>query len=131
MVKEALHERANLLEIAPHLSYPLPIMLPVYKLWQLPYYWFGIKLYDMVAGKKCVKSSYVLSKQKALEYFPMLRKDKLVGALVYYDGQHNDARMNISIALTATRFGATIANHVRVVDLIKERVSYFKKFSLF
>lgn len=31
MVKEALEERANLLEIAPHLSAPLPIMLPVYK----------------------------------------------------------------------------------------------------
>ncbi len=31
MVKEALHERANLLNIAPHLSAPLPIMLPVYK----------------------------------------------------------------------------------------------------
>lgn len=31
LVKEALHERANLLEIAPHLSHPLPIMLPVYR----------------------------------------------------------------------------------------------------
>lgn len=31
MVKEALAERANLIEIAPHLSYPFPIMLPVYK----------------------------------------------------------------------------------------------------
>lgn len=31
MVKEALLERGNLLEIAPHLSAPLPIMLPVYK----------------------------------------------------------------------------------------------------
>ena len=31
MVKEALTERANLLQIAPHLAYPLPIMLPVYK----------------------------------------------------------------------------------------------------
>ncbi|KAH7714274.1 Protein T25G3.4 [Aphelenchoides avenae] len=31
MVKEALFERANLLDIAPHLSGPLPIMLPVYK----------------------------------------------------------------------------------------------------
>jgi len=30
--------------------------------------------------------------------------------------------MNLSIALTATRFGATIANHCRVLDLIKERV---------
>lgn len=31
MVREALYERANLLEIAPHLASPLPIMLPVYK----------------------------------------------------------------------------------------------------
>jgi len=37
MVKEALHERGNLLDIAPHLSFPLPIMLPVYK-----YYPFSI-----------------------------------------------------------------------------------------
>ncbi|KAF5395018.1 Glycerol-3-phosphate dehydrogenase [Paragonimus heterotremus] len=31
MVNEALSERANLIDIAPHLAYPLPIMLPVYK----------------------------------------------------------------------------------------------------
>ncbi|XP_017591560.1 PREDICTED: glycerol-3-phosphate dehydrogenase, mitochondrial-like [Corvus brachyrhynchos] len=86
MVKEALEERARLLQSAPHLSAPLPIMLPIYKWWQLPYYWVGIKLYDLVAGSQCLKSSYVLTKSRALELFPMLRKDKLVGAIVYYDG---------------------------------------------
>ncbi|KAK8747350.1 hypothetical protein OTU49_016768, partial [Cherax quadricarinatus] len=121
MVKEALHERANLLDIAPHLSYPLPIMLPVYKWWQLPYYWVGIKMYDLVAGSKCIKSSYAISKARALEVFPMLKKDRLVGAIVYYDGQHNDSRMNLSIALTATRLGATIANHARAISLLKEK----------
>nr|XP_046238132.1 glycerol-3-phosphate dehydrogenase, mitochondrial isoform X3 [Scatophagus argus] len=121
MVKEALHERANLLEIAPHLSAPLPIMLPVYKWWQLPYYWAGIKMYDLVAGIQCLKSSYVLSKTKALELFPMLNKDKLVGAIVYYDGQHNDARMNLAIGLTAARYGATIANYTEVVRLLKKK----------
>ena len=30
MVSEALQERANLVDIAPHLAYALPIMLPVY-----------------------------------------------------------------------------------------------------
>lgn len=44
-------------------------------------------MYDLVAGIQCLKSSYVLSKTKALELFPMLKKDKLVGAIVYYDGQ--------------------------------------------
>ncbi|KAG9340892.1 hypothetical protein JZ751_020085 [Albula glossodonta] len=120
MVKEALHERSNLLDIAPHLSAPLPIMLPVYKWWQLPYYWAGIKMYDLVAGGQCLKSSYVLSKTKALELFPMLKKDKLVGAIVYYDGQHNDARMNLAIALTAARYGAAIANYTEVVHLLKK-----------
>lgn len=47
----------------------------------------------------------------------MLRKEKLCGAIVYYDGTHNDARMNISIALTAARLGATVANHLRVVSI--------------
>ncbi|KAF2359269.1 EF-hand domain [Trinorchestia longiramus] len=124
MVKEALHERANLLDIAPHLSYPLPIMLPVYKWWQLPYFWMGIKMYDFVAGNKCVKSSYAISKARALELFPMLKSDKLVGGLVYYDGQHNDARMNLAIALTATRLGAATANYTSVVRLLKKPVVF-------
>ncbi|NWS15910.1 GPDM protein, partial [Pachyramphus minor] len=119
MVKEALEERAHLLQSAPHLSAPLPIMLPIYKWWQLPYYWVGIKLYDLVAGSQCLKSSYVLTKSRALELFPMLRKDKLVGAIVYYDGQHNDARMNLAIALTAARYGAATANYAEVRRLLK------------
>jgi len=120
MVKEALHERANLLEIAPHLSFQLPIMLPVYKWWQGPYFWAGIKAYDFVSGGECLTSSYFLNRERALELFPMLQKKKLCGAIVYYDGMHNDARMCISIAITAARLGSAIANHVRVLDLIKD-----------
>lgn len=87
MVKEALAERANMLHSAPHLTHPLPIMLPVYQWWQVPYYWFGIKCYDLVAGDANVKSSYYLSKRDALELFPMLKGEKLCGAIVYYDGK--------------------------------------------
>lgn len=88
------------------------------RLWQIPYYWVGIKAYDLVAGSQLLKPSYYISKAKALEFFPMLKKEKLCGALVYYDGQHNDARMNISIALTAARLGANVANHVAVIELL-------------
>ncbi|XP_052377923.1 glycerol-3-phosphate dehydrogenase, mitochondrial-like isoform X2 [Oncorhynchus keta] len=100
MVKEALHERSNLLNIAPHLTALLPIMLPIYKWWQLPYYWAGIKIYDLVAGSQCLKSSYILTKTKALELFPMLKRDKLVGAIVYYDGQEFDVRAKCVINAT-------------------------------
>jgi len=122
MVSEALQERANLVEIAPHLAYALPIMLPVYAWWQIPYYWVGIKAYDVVAGRQLLKSSYFIGKEKSLEKFPMLKKDSLKGAIVYYDGQHNDARMCLSIGLTAARFGTTLANHVEVVSLTKSPV---------
>lgn len=43
-------------------------------------------MYDFVAGRELLKPSYILTKSKALELFPMLRKDKLKAALVYYDG---------------------------------------------
>ncbi|XP_064597841.1 LOW QUALITY PROTEIN: glycerol-3-phosphate dehydrogenase, mitochondrial-like [Liolophura sinensis] len=121
MVKEALTERGNLIDIAPHLAYPFPIMLPIYKWWQVPYFWAGIKMYDLVAGRQILKPSYYINKTKALELFPMLKKEKLVGALVYYDGQHDDARMNLSIAITAARMGGSLANHTEVLSLLKRR----------
>ncbi|XP_011496402.1 PREDICTED: glycerol-3-phosphate dehydrogenase, mitochondrial isoform X1 [Ceratosolen solmsi marchali] len=120
MVKEALNERASMIRNAPHLAHPLPIMLPVYTWWQIPYYWVGIKMYDIVAGNKTIKSSYYLSKKNALELFPMLKGHKLTGAIVYYDGQQDDARMNLAIALTASRHGATVVNHVTVINLLKD-----------
>ncbi|XP_030750431.1 glycerol-3-phosphate dehydrogenase, mitochondrial isoform X1 [Sitophilus oryzae] len=120
MVKEALHERAAMLQQAPHLAHPLPIMLPVYQWWQVPYYWFGIKMYDVVAGSKTLKNSYFLSKKNALELFPMLKGNALCGGIVYYDGQQDDARMNLAVAITAARHGATVVNHVSVSGLIKE-----------
>ncbi len=50
----------------------------------------GIKAYDLVSGRQILKPSYLLSKSKALELFPMLKKDKLKAALVYYDGTFRD-----------------------------------------
>lgn len=34
-------------------------------------------------------------------------------------GQHNDARMNLAIVLTAARLGANVANHVKCLRLTK------------
>ncbi|KAG6910415.1 hypothetical protein DXG01_010770 [Tephrocybe rancida] len=120
LVTEALHERRIFLQTAPYLSHMLPIMLPIYKYWQIPYYWAGCKLYDILAGKENMETSYLMSKGKAIETFPMLKQDGLVGALVYYDGQHNDSRMNIALIMTAVKLGATVANYTEVTDLHKD-----------
>lgn len=93
LVREALHERKIFLQTAPYLSAMLPIMLPIYKYWQVPYYWVGCKMYDILAGKENMESSYLMSKGKALEAFPMLKQEGLVGALVYYDGAYSSGYM--------------------------------------
>ncbi|KAH7146583.1 FAD dependent oxidoreductase-domain-containing protein [Dactylonectria macrodidyma] len=110
LVKEALKERNSW----------LPIMLPLDKWWKAPYYWAGTKFYDILAGSEGIESSYFLTRSKALEAFPMLKRTDLVGALVYYDGAHNDSRMNVSIAMTAALYGATVVNHTEVTSLIKD-----------
>lgn len=120
LVKEALTERATFLQIAPHLATQLPIMLPLYKWYKVPYYWVGSKVYDMLSGECGLESSYFITRGKALETFPMLRKDDLVGAIVYYDGQSNDARVNVALALTAIQQGAVVTNYTEVVSILKD-----------
>ncbi|RKF74926.1 Glycerol-3-phosphate dehydrogenase, mitochondrial [Golovinomyces cichoracearum] len=122
LVREALRERSYFLETAPHLSSWLPIMLPLDKWYKAPYYWLGTKCYDLLAGTEGVESSYFLTKSKALDAFPMLKDTDLVGALVYYDGAHNDSRMNVSLATTAALYGCTVVNHVEVVGLEKDHL---------
>ncbi|KAF8606916.1 DAO-domain-containing protein, partial [Ceratobasidium sp. AG-I] len=119
LVREALHERRVFLHTAPYLSKPLPIMLPLYKYWQVPYYYAGCKMYDILAGSQNMESSYLMSRGKAVEAFPMLKSDGLVGAVVYYDGQHNDSRMNVALLMTAVLHGAVAANHVSLTALKK------------
>lgn len=119
LVKEALHERKVFLDIAPHLTFALPIMIPVYTWWQLPYFWMGVKCYDLLAGRQNLESSYMLSRSRALDAFPMLSDDKLKGAIVYYDGSQNDSRMNVSLIMTAVEKGAVCLNHCEVTELTK------------
>lgn len=120
LVKEALKERKYFLKTAPHLSSWLPIMIPIDSWWKAPYFWAGTKAYDMLAGSEGIESSYFLTKSKAIEAFPMVKRTDLFGALVYYDGAHNDSRMNVSLAMTAALYGATVVNHMEVSRLLKD-----------
>jgi glycerol-3-phosphate dehydrogenase len=50
LVKEALYERHIYLKLAPHLTTNLPIMIPLWAYWQVPYYWAGIVIISVVNG---------------------------------------------------------------------------------
>ncbi len=119
LVRDALKERAVLLNIAPHLARPLPLVTPIYNWLDVPYIMTGLKLYDWLAGKANLHPSRFVDAHEALSRFPMLKKEGLRGGVIYYDGQFDDARMNVAIALTAVREGAAVANHVAVTHLLK------------
>ncbi len=117
LVRDALRERAVLITIAPHLARPLPLVTPLYNWLQVPYFMTGLKMYDWLAGKANLAPSRFVDAKEALQRFPMLKADGLRGGVVYYDGQFDDARMNVAIALTAAEQGACVLNHVEVTGL--------------
>lgn len=63
LVEEALAERAHMLNAAPFMARPLPIMIPIYRWWEVPYMWVGAKMYDFIAGsRRAVPASYYIDK---------------------------------------------------------------------
>ncbi|KAH8316275.1 hypothetical protein KR067_004130 [Drosophila pandora] len=120
-VRCSLIERSHIGNMAPHLSQPVPILLPVHNWWEAPLYYMKLKLYHLIAPKGTTKTFQYLSADEAVEVFPLLRRPELFGAFVFYEGQHDDARMCLSVALTAARYGADICNHMKVVRLLKNK----------
>ncbi|KAL8130608.1 hypothetical protein V2J09_019763 [Rumex salicifolius] len=127
LVFHALKERKHVIENAPHLCHSLPCMTPCFDWFEVIYYWAGLKLYDLVAGRELLHLSRYYSAKESIELFPTLaRKDKdktLKGTVVYYDGQMNDSRLNIGLACTAALAGASVLNHAEVVSLLKDEVT--------
>ena len=120
LVFEALHERGRLARNAPHLVKDLPFVIPTYHWWEGPFYGIGMKVYDALAGKLGLGPSRHLSKEETLARIPTIEPDGLTGGVIYHDGQFDDARLAIHLAMTADELGAKLANYLRCVSLLKE-----------
>ncbi|EJW01404.1 hypothetical protein EDEG_00460 [Edhazardia aedis USNM 41457] len=120
LVKEALRERSTVMKNAPYLTEKIPIMLPVYNKLMVPYFLMGLKFYDCISGLKSLGASYFMDKNRTIKKFPMIKKENLAGSVVYFDGQFNDSRLNVVLALTANFYGATTLNYITVKNIIQE-----------
>ncbi|KAF3616203.1 glycerol-3-phosphate dehydrogenase SDP6, mitochondrial isoform X2 [Capsicum chacoense] len=124
LVFHALAERKQVIDNCPHLCHALPCMTPCFDWFDAIYYWAGLKMYDLVAGRHLLHLSRYYSAQESVELFPTLArngKDKtLKGTVVYYDGQMNDSRLNVALACSAALSGAAVLNHAEVVSLLKD-----------
>jgi glycerol-3-phosphate dehydrogenase len=119
LVMSALKERGILLRNAPHLVHDLAFVIPNYSWWEAPFYGIGLKLYDMLAGKRGFGASSLLSRQETLARLPELAPEGLRGGVVYHDGQFDDARLLIHLAMTAADCGAALINYCPATGLTR------------
>ncbi len=124
LVMSALKERGLLRQNAPHLVHDLAFVVPNYSWWEAPFYGIGLKLYDLLAGKYGFGASKVLTKEETLERLPELEPEELRGGVIYYDGQFDDARLLIHLAMTAADQNATLVNYCPVTGLLRDDEGY-------
>ncbi len=120
LVYEALQERGRLLRNAPHLTKVLPFVVPSYSWWSEGFYGAGLTLYSLMAGTLGIGFTKLIGRKKAVELVPTLEPHGLQAAIVYYDGQFDDARLAISLMRTLLDQGGTALNYMAVTGLHKK-----------
>lgn len=118
LVYEASREKRVLHRIAPHLAEPLPFMFPTYRgspwpLWKLR---VGVKVYDLLCRGRNLGRSTSMNRSKTLEHLPNLDPQGLTGAVRYFDGLTNDARLVLDTLRSAASSGAIVCNYTRLEE---------------
>ena len=119
LVREALAERARLLNNASAIVKPLPFVIPAAGRFELLKFAAGLKLYDWLAQSKRLGSSKTISPVEARALIPGLKPDASIGAACYLDAHFDDARLLIAILQCAVKHGAAVLNYCEVTDLLK------------
>lgn len=132
LVLEAINERKIVMDSCPFLSRTIKLVFPVFKRIKLPYYYIGLAIYDWISGINSLGRSKFLSVQDTIDYFPHIKKERLVGSISYFDGQFYDAKLNVLLALTAAYYNATVINHAQLTCIKKENgkivgITFFDK----
>ena len=126
LVLEALTERDVLLrQVAPHLVRPVSFLYPLRRpVWERVYVGAGLAGYDLLAALgargRTLPAHRHLSAAGARRAFPALREGSLRGAVRYWDGQVDDARLVLALVRTAVGHGALAASRTRVVELTRD-----------
>jgi len=122
LVKESLHERDILLTVAPHLSWPLPFLIPLSGPapragWQVR---VGLTLYDLLAGRESLAKHRVVHRKEALEAAPAVAHSGLRHAAEYHDAGMDDLRLVVEMAIDAAELGAECLPHTECLGLVRE-----------
>ncbi len=115
LVREALMEREVLWSIAPHIIWPLRIVLPHHK--GLRPAWFlrlGLFVYDFLGGRKLLPPTRTLNLREDVAGKPL--REGYSTAFEFSDCWANDARLVVLNARDAADHGATICTRTKVMS---------------
>jgi glycerol-3-phosphate dehydrogenase len=150
LVREALLERQLMVELAPHLVYPIPFLVPTLgedrRNWRIG---IGLNMYDVMAttrvgqGRRERQARERASRERAqlehteddywapdrhrtipgneaAELIPALAPRDPKEAYLFYDCQTDDVRLVLTVLGEAERFGAVFCNGAEVIELISD-----------
>ncbi len=82
---------------------------------------FGISPNCRADERKKLPRGRIISRGECLQLFPGVNEKGLTGGMIYYDCQmHSSERLILSVARSAARAGADIANYVEVEGFLRE-----------
>ena len=113
LVRQALRERATLLQLAPHLVEPLSFLIPMYGRFEQALYGTGLWLYDILAGSRKVGRRRSFTAAEVARVEPGLSLDGLVSAAMFYDCRVHSARFVLENIFDAGREGVLVVNYAR------------------
>jgi glycerol-3-phosphate dehydrogenase len=129
LVREALLERSLLVELAPHLVTPLPLLVPSFE-GKRParLTGVGLNMYDVMSWRRgrddeewSPARHRTIAGAEAVEMAPALAHRDPTAAYLFYDCQTDDARLVLTVLGEAERFGAVCANGCEVTGLVERR----------
>jgi glycerol-3-phosphate dehydrogenase len=139
LVREALLERQLLVQLAPHLVYPTPFLIPTLGDDRVDRrYGVGLNMYDVMATTRVGRSRRERqSREQAEDYWapdrhrqipgeevteliPALERREPKSAYLFYDCQTDDVRLVLTVLGEAERFGAVFANDAVVMGLLEK-----------
>lgn len=129
-LRESARERSALIRIAPHLAYPMPIVLPTYghgKKGRLILR-AGMLAYDLLTPDRNrgipdrarrTPMGAIIGRSEVINRFPGVKEEGLTGGAVFHDGQmYNPARLVLSFVKSAVLKGAVAVNYMQADELV-------------
>lgn len=113
LVRESLHERSILLNIAPQFVKSLGFLLPMYGMASRVLYGIGLSVYDWLARPDPLAHHRIVSAKEVAHIEPQLHSGGMTAAAIFQDCTVASARFVVENILDAIRNGAIAANYVK------------------